>query len=69
MTHRSSRLLARELGVSTASTIEVWHKWDLQPWRRGSFKFSTDPKLEAKLAEVVGLYLHPAGEHGRGVRR
>jgi transposase len=59
VTHWSSRLLARELGVSTASIIEVWHKWDLQPWRRETFKFSTDPKLEAKLTDVVGLYLHP----------
>jgi transposase len=59
VTHWSSRLLARELGVSTASIIEVWHKWDLQPWRRENFKFSTDPQLEAKLTDVVGLYLHP----------
>ena len=34
-------------------------KWDLQPWRRQSFKFSTDPQLEAKLADMVGLYLNP----------
>ena len=59
VTHWSSRLLAGELGVSTASIIEVWHKWDLQPWRRESFKFSTDPQLEAKLTDVVGLYLNP----------
>jgi hypothetical protein len=52
-------LLGRELGVSTASIIEVWHKWDLQPWRRETFKFSTDPQLEAKLTDIVGLYLHP----------
>ena len=59
VSHWSSRLLAGELGISTASIIEVWHKWDLQPWRRESFKFSTDPRLEAKLTDVVGLYLHP----------
>ena len=59
VTHWSSRLLARELGVSTASIIEVWHKWDLQPWRRENFKFSTDPQLAAKLTDVVGLYLNP----------
>jgi transposase len=59
VTHWSSRLLARELGISTASVIEVWHKWDLQPWRRETFKFSTDPQLEAKLTDVVGLYLNP----------
>lgn len=43
VTHWSSRLLARELGVSSASVIDTWRKWDLQPWRRASFKFSTDP--------------------------
>jgi transposase len=32
---------------------------DLQPWRRESFRFSTDPQLEAKLTDVVGLYLNP----------
>jgi transposase len=31
----------------------------LQPWRRESFKFSTDPALEAKVRDVVGLYLDP----------
>src|SRR5258708_2083268 len=59
VTHWSSRLLARELGISSASIIETWRKWDLQPWRRQSFKFSTDPQLEAKLTDVLGLYLTP----------
>jgi transposase len=59
VTHWSSRLLARELGISAASIIETWRKWDLQPWRRESFKFSADPQLEAKLTDVVGLYLNP----------
>ncbi|HXW88809.1 MAG TPA: IS630 family transposase [Streptosporangiaceae bacterium] len=59
VTHWSSRLLARQLGISSASIIETWRKWDLQPWRRESFKFSTDPQLEAKLTDVVGLYLNP----------
>ena len=31
----------------------------LQPWRRETFKFSTDPQLEAKVRDVVGLYLAP----------
>jgi hypothetical protein len=31
----------------------------LQPWRRESFKFSTDPQLEAKIRDVIGLYLDP----------
>jgi transposase len=59
VTHWSSRLLARELGVSSASVVDTWRAWDLQPWRRESFRFSTDPQLEAKLTDVVGLYLNP----------
>jgi len=31
----------------------------VQPWRRETFKFSTDPALEAKVRDVVGLYLNP----------
>jgi len=27
----------------------IWRKWGLQPWRRETFKFSTDPQLEAKV--------------------
>jgi hypothetical protein len=37
----------------------IWRKWGLQPWRRETFKFSTDPELEAKVRDVVGLYLNP----------
>ena len=32
---------------------------DLQPWRRETFKFSTDPELDSKVRDVVGLYLNP----------
>ena len=38
---------------------KIWRKWGLQPWRRETFKFSTDPQLEAKVRDVVGLYLDP----------
>jgi transposase len=59
VTHWSSRLLARELGVSNYTIAEVWREHGLQPWRTETFKFSTDPELEAKVHDVVGLYLHP----------
>jgi len=59
VTHWSSRLLARELGVSHVTVAKVWKDWDLQPWRIETFKFSTDPELEAKLRDVVGLHLNP----------
>ena len=37
----------------------IWREWNLQPWRRETFKFSTDPELDAKVRDVVGLYLNP----------
>jgi DNA-binding CsgD family transcriptional regulator/transposase len=59
VTHWSSRLLAAELGVSRNTIARVWHEHDLRPWQTGTFKFSTDPELEAKVRDVVGLYLDP----------
>jgi len=37
----------------------IWRKWHIQPHRIETFKFSTDPELEAKIRDVVGLYLAP----------
>jgi transposase len=59
VTHWSSRLLAAELGLSNVKVAKVWREWGLQPWRTESFKFSTDPQLEAKVRDVAGLYLNP----------
>jgi transposase len=59
VTHWSTRLLARDLGISDASVARAWRRYLVQPWRRGTFKFSTDPELEAKVRDVVGLYLDP----------
>src|SRR3954451_15696944 len=59
VTHWSSRLLAAELGLGFATVARIWRSWDLQPWRVETFKFSTDPELEAKIRDVVGLYLTP----------
>jgi transposase len=59
VTHWSSRLLADQLGISHVWVAAIWKNWGLQPWRTESFKFSTDPELEAKVRDVVGLYLNP----------
>jgi transposase len=59
VTHWSSRLLAEQLDISNVWIAKIWRKWGLQPWRRETFKFSTDPQLEAKVRDVVGLYLNP----------
>ena len=37
----------------------VWRELRLQPHRTETFKFSTDPALEAKIRDVVSLYLDP----------
>jgi len=59
VTHWSSRLLASELSVSHSTVARVWAEHDLKPWQTETFKFSTDPELEAKVRDVVGLYLDP----------
>jgi transposase len=63
-THWSSRLLSAALAeegtpISHTTIARIWHRFGVQPWRAGMFKFSTDPALEAKVCDVVGLYLHP----------
>jgi transposase len=59
VTHWSTRLLARQLGVGDATVARAWRRYHIQPWRRETFKFSIDPGLEAKIRDVVGLYLDP----------
>jgi transposase len=59
VTHWSSRLLARHLGISDATVARAWRAYRVQPWRAETFKFSTDPELKAKVRDVVGLYLDP----------
>jgi transposase/DNA-binding CsgD family transcriptional regulator len=59
VTHWSTRLLARHLGISDATVAKAWRDYGVQPWRSESFRFSTDPELVAKVVDVVGLYLAP----------
>jgi len=59
VTHWSTRLLASELRIGDATVARCWRKFGLQPHRRETFKFSTDPELEAKVRDVIGLYLDP----------
>jgi transposase len=59
VTHWSSRLLAAELGISHSTVARVWAEHDVKPWQTETFKFSTDPQLEARVHDVVGLYLDP----------
>jgi transposase len=59
VTHWSSRLLAARLGIDNTTVARAWRDYGVQPWRSGTFKYSTDPELVAKVTDVVGLYLAP----------
>src|SRR3954470_13575150 len=59
VTHWSSRLLGRYLGISDATVARAWRAYRVQPWRQGTLNFSTAPEVEAKVREVVALYLAP----------
>ncbi len=63
--HWSTRIMSEHLRgegmpVSFAEVARIWRDWGLQPHRIETFKFSTDPRLEAKIRDVVGLYLDPS---------
>jgi len=59
MTHWSVREVAKRTGMSPATVHRLFRERGLQPHRTETFKFSTDPALEAKIRDVVGLYLDP----------
>ena len=59
-THWTTRSLAAHVGgLSHATVGQIWRDHGLTPWRVDYFKLSTDPDFEAKLVDVVGLYLDP----------
>jgi transposase len=58
-THWSCRSMARAHGVSHTTVQKIWGARGLKPHRVETFKLSTDPRFEEKLADVVGLYLNP----------
>ena len=59
VTHWSSRLLANRLGTSHVTIAEAWKRYGVKPWKAETFRFSTDPELEAKVTDLNGLYLAP----------
>lgn len=58
-THWSARRMAKRTGVSITTIQRIWAEAGLKPHRTETFKWSTDPDLEAKVHDVVGLYLAP----------
>ena len=58
-THWSVRSMAEASGMSPSTVHRLWSELGLKPHRTETFKWSTDPALEAKVRDVVGLYLDP----------
>jgi transposase len=58
-THWSTRMMAKEKGVSHMTVQRIWKKTHLQPHRIKTFKYSNDPDLVSKTIDVIGLYLNP----------
>ena len=58
-THWSTRTLGEHVGVGKDTVARIWRDHNLKPWKTDTFKVSTDPDFEAKLVDVVGLYVDP----------
>lgn len=58
-THWTTRLMAARHGIGKDTVARIWRDHGLKPWKVDTFKLSTDPDFEAKLVDVVGLYLNP----------
>jgi transposase len=55
----SVRTLATDLGLPSSTGHQMLVASGLQPHRIRTFTFSPDPDFEAKLLDIVGLYLNP----------
>jgi transposase len=58
-THWSTRLMAKEAGVSQHTVVRIWHAFGLKPHLEDTFKLSTDPCFIEKVRDIVGLYMAP----------
>jgi transposase len=58
-THWSTRSMAEHAGVGKDTVARIWRARNIRPHRVETFKLSNDPDFEAKLVDVVGLYLNP----------
>ena len=55
----SVRTLAQEVGLPSSTVHHMLRASGLAPHRLRTFTFSPDPDFEAKLLDIVGLYLKP----------
>jgi transposase len=55
----TTRLLAKELGVTSGCVSDALRRAGLKPHLVRTYKVSRDPQFVPKVKDVVGLYLHP----------
>jgi len=55
----TTRSMAARHGVGKDTVARIWRARKLRPWQVETFKLSNDPNFEAKLVDVVGLYVDP----------
>ena len=55
----STRALGAKHGVGKDTVQRIWKARKLRPWQVDTYKLSNDPNFEARLVDVVGLYLDP----------
>src|ERR1041384_1506533 len=55
----TTRLLAREVGLTSGCVSDVLRRNGLKPHLSRTYKVSRDPAFAAKVKDVVGLYLNP----------
>jgi transposase len=58
-THWSCRRMGAQVGLAASTVHGIWKRAGLKPHQVRGFKLSRDPQFEAKLRDVVGLYLDP----------
>ena len=58
-THWSRATMAEAVGISPSSVERIWADAGLKPHIVKGFKVLNDPMFEAKVTEIVGLYLDP----------
>jgi len=58
-THWSCRTLAEHVGISHTSVNLILREYGIKPHITSKRNYSSDPNFEAKLTDVVGLYLKP----------
>ena len=58
-THRSTRSMAKEVGLTPDAVMRIWHAFGLQPHRQETWKLSKDPQFIEKVHDICGLYLNP----------